>query len=142
MVPRSPHALRAGCPVGAGAEHCRASCTAPRKPGQGYGPAYLPNKYVGPCGGNFASAKLNSPVDQCAKGCRWVLELVGRGRPWLCAAAAGLRRAAATWGVPHTPEGLAGGVACDEELPESGKWLYKLILNDSLKRLTLLMVLL
>ena len=43
---------------------------------------------------------------------------------------------------PHTPEDLAGGVACDEELPESGKWLYKLILNDSLKRLTLLMVLL
>ena len=45
-------------------------------------------------------------------------------------------------GCPHTPEDLAGGVACDEELPESGKWLYKLILNDNLKRLTLLMVLL
>ena len=71
-----------------------------------------------------------------------MLELVGRGRPWLCAVAAGLRRAAATWGAPHTPEDLAGGVACDEELPESGKWLYKLILNDNLKRLTLLMVLL
>ena len=69
-----------------------------------------------------------------------MLELVGRGRPWLCAAAAGLRRAAATWGVPHTPEGLAGGVACDEELPESGIWLYKLIHNDNLKRLTLLMM--
>ena len=26
MVPRSPRALRAGCPVGAGAEHCRAPC--------------------------------------------------------------------------------------------------------------------
>ena len=47
------------------------------------------------------------------------------------------------YGVPpHTPEDLAGGVACDEELPESGKWLYKLILNDNLKRLTLLMALL
>ena len=56
--------------------------------------------------------------------------------------AAGLRRAAATWGAPHTPEDLAGGVACDEELPESGKWLYKLILNDNLKRLALSMVLL
>ena len=69
-----------------------------------------------------------------------MLELVGRGRPWLCAVAAGLRRAAATWGVPHTPEDLAGGVACDEELPESGKLLYKLIHNDNLKRLTLLMM--
>ena len=69
-----------------------------------------------------------------------MLELVGRGRPWLCAAAAGLRRVAATWGVPHTPEDLAGGVACDEELPESGKLLYKLIHNDNLKRLTLLMM--
>ena len=43
-------------------------------------------------------------------------------------------------GCPHTPEDLAGGVACDEELPELGKWLYKLIHNDNLKRLTLLMV--
>jgi len=43
---------------------------------------------------------------------------------------------------PHTPEDLAGGVACDEELPESGKWLYKLMQNDNLKRLTLLMALL
>ena len=43
---------------------------------------------------------------------------------------------------PHTPEDLAGGVACDEELPESGKWLYKLMQNDNLKRLTLLMVIL
>ena len=68
--------------------------------------------------------------------------MVGRGRHWLCAAAAGFRGAAATWGAPHTPEDLAGGVACDEELPESGKWLYKLILNDNLKRLALSMVLL
>ena len=45
-------------------------------------------------------------------------------------------------GVPPYPEGLAGGVACDEELPESGKWLYKLMQNDNLKRLTLLMVIL
>jgi hypothetical protein len=88
----------------------------------------------------FRGGEIEPPVNQCAKGCRWVLELVGRGRPWLCAAAAGLRRAAATWGVPHTPEGLAGGVACDEELPESGSWLYKLIHNDNLKRLTLLMM--
>ena len=45
-------------------------------------------------------------------------------------------------GCPHTPEDLAGGMACDEELPESGKWLYKLMQNDNLKRLTLLMVIL
>ena len=69
-----------------------------------------------------------------------MLELVGRGRPWLCAVAAGLRRAAATWGAPHTPEDLEGRVACDEELPESGKLLYKLIYDDNLKRLTLLIV--
>ena len=43
---------------------------------------------------------------------------------------------------PIPPEDLAGRVACDEELPESGKWLYKLILNDNLKRLALSMVLL
>ena len=43
---------------------------------------------------------------------------------------------------PIPPKDLAGREACDEELPESGKWLYKLIHNDNLKRLTLLMMLL
>lgn len=69
-----------------------------------------------------------------------MLELVGRGSPGCVLRLLVYASAAATWGVPHTPEDLAGGVACDEELPESGKLLYKLIHNDNLKRLTLLMM--
>ena len=119
MAPRSPRALRVGCPVGAGAEHCRApSRTAPRKPGQGHGLAYLHHKYECFEPWDFAAAKLNSPVYQGAKGVR-----LGAGRgvsrvAAVCVAAAGLRREAATWGVPHTPRPDAAGVLCDEELPE------------------------
>ena len=43
-------------------------------------------------------------------------------------------------GVSPIPPRAWRGVACDEELPESGSWLYKLIHNDNLKRLTLLMM--
>lgn len=80
MVPRSPRALRAGCPEGAGAEHCRApSRTAPRKPGQGHGLTYLHHKYECFEPWDFAAAKLNSPVYQGAKGCGWALAVGCRG---------------------------------------------------------------
>jgi hypothetical protein len=91
-------------------------------------------------GGNFASAKLNSPVYQCAKGCGRVLGEWLAGEVLGFLGAAGLRRAAATWGVPHTPRPARGGFWCDEELPEQRKWLYKLIHNDNLNRLTFKMV--
>ena len=45
-------------------------------------------------------------------------------------------------GVPPIPPRAWRAVACDEELPESDKMLYKLIHNDNLKRLTLLILLL
>jgi hypothetical protein len=58
---------------------------------------------------DFADAKLNSPVYQGAKGCGWALAVGCRGwRRW-GVAAAGLRREAATWGVPHTPRPGRGG---------------------------------
>ena len=141
MVPRSPHAPRAGCPVGAGAEHCRApKRTAPRKPGQGYGLTYLHHKFKCFWVLGFRGREIEQPC------------LSGRGGVRL-GAGSGVSRLAAVvcWGCCVTPRGVymgcppypkaghAWGARVMKNSRNTLREVYKIIHNVNLNRLTLKM---